>query len=201
MLCFNHYGKHEKIVHTDILKLPGVHNIENYLAAVAAVYGDVSAEAIVETAREFAGVEHRIEFVRELNGVKYYNDSIATSPTRTIAGLNSFQQKLIVIAGGYDKKIPYEPLAEPVNKNVKLLILFGDTAAQIEKAVKDYPGYAPDKCRIINVSSMEDAVAAAKANAVTGDIVTLSPASASFGLYVNFEERGRHFKNIVNSLE
>jgi len=200
MLCFNNYGKHEKIVRISEIKLPGVHNIENYLAAIAAVWGDVSVEAIVKTAKEFGGVEHRIEFVRELNGVKYYNDSIATSPTRTIAGLNSFNQKLIVIAGGYDKKLSYEPLAEPINNNVKLLILLGATADAIEKAVKDYSSYSPAQCRIIRVASLEEAVLTAKENAASGDIVTLSPASASFDLYVNFEERGRHFKRLVEQL-
>ncbi len=199
-LCFNDYGKTDIIVHMDDIRIRGIHNTENYLTAISAVYGEVSKYTIVNVAKNFNGVEHRIEFVREIDGVKYYNDSIATSPTRVIAGLNSFNQKLIVIAGGYDKKIPYEPLGEPVNNNVKLLILLGATADKIEKAVKDYPGYSEDTCRIIRVSTLEEAVECAKKNAVSGDIVTLSPASASFDLYRNFEERGHHFKRIVNLL-
>lgn len=200
-LCYNRFGNVEKIVHKDDIRIRGIHNVENYLTAIAAVYGEVDAENIVYTAKNFNGVEHRIEFVRELDGVKYYNDSIATSPTRVIAGLNSFDQKLIVIAGGYDKKIPYEPMAKPVNEKVKTLVLLGATADKIEKAVREYPEYDPEALKIIRVSTLEDAVDAARDSAVPGDIITLSPASASFDLYRNFEERGNHFKRIVNSLE
>lgn len=201
VICYNNNGKVDEIIHADEIRIRGIHNVENYLAAISALYGEVSNETIKYVAKNFNGVEHRIEFVRELDGVKYYNDSIATSPTRVIAGLNSFNQKLIVIAGGYDKKIPYEPLAEPINKNVKLLILLGATADKIENAVKNYSGYDEKNCRIIRVKTLEEAVECAKKNAKSGDIVTLSPASASFDLYKNFEERGHHFKNIVNSLK
>jgi UDP-N-acetylmuramoylalanine--D-glutamate ligase len=190
----------EEVLNINDIKIPGVHNIENYLAAVAAVWGEASVDSIVGTAREFAGVEHRIEFVRELGGVRYYNDSIATSPTRTIAGLRSFNQKVILIAGGYDKQIPCEPLAKPVLESVKTLILLGGTADKIEKAVRSEPSYSPDGCEIIRVKTLEEAVAAAKENAGNGDIVTLSPASASFDSYANFEERGRHFKALINGL-
>ena len=109
-------------------------------------------------AENFGGVEHRIEFVRELDGVKWYNDSIATSPTRVLAGLNSFDQKLIVIAGGYDKKIPFEPMAETVNQKVKKLILMGVTAEKIEKAVTECSSYNSENLEIYHVSSMEEAV-------------------------------------------
>ena len=122
-LCYNNYSITEKILHKDTIRIPGIHNVENYLAAISAVWGEVSLEDIRDMAENFGGVEHRIEFVRELDGVKWYNDSIATSPTRVLAGLNSFDQKLIVIAGGYDKKIPFEPMAETVNQKVKKLIL------------------------------------------------------------------------------
>ena len=134
-LCYNNYSITEKILHKDTIRIPGIHNVENYLAAISAVWGEVSLEDIRDMAENFGGVEHRIEFVRELDGVKWYNDSIATSPTRVLAGLNSFDQKLIVIAGGYDKKIPFEPMAETVNQKVKKLILMGVTAEKIEKAV------------------------------------------------------------------
>ena len=174
--------------------------MENYLTAIAAVWGEVSVETIQTVAREFGGVEHRIEFVREVNGVKYYNDSIATSPTRVLAGLNSFNQKLIVIAGGYDKKIPFEPMAETVCQKVKHLILMGVTAGKIEKAITECPAYDGNNIKIHRVFSMEEAVKKASDIAVEGDVVTLSPACASFDLYPNFEARGIHYKNIVKGL-
>lgn len=199
-LCFTDGEKTEKLVHKDSIKIPGLHNVENYLAAIAAVHGDVSVEAIRETAENFGGVEHRIEFVRELDGVKYYNDSIATSPVSVIAGLNAFSQKLIVIAGGSDKKLDYTTMSEAINNKVKALILLGATADKIEAAVKGYSGYDENNCRIYRVETMEEAVAKAREIAKNGDIVTLSPASASFDHYKNFEERGKHYKGIVNAL-
>jgi UDP-N-acetylmuramoylalanine--D-glutamate ligase len=132
--------------------------------------------------------------------VKWYNDSIATSPTRVIAGLNSFNQKIIVIAGGYDKKIPYEPMADKVNEKVKILILLGATGPKIDAAVKTSPLYPESGLKIIHVKTLEEAVEQANMLAKPGDIVSLSPASASFDLYVNFEERGKHFKRLVNDL-
>ena len=160
----------------------------------------MAADTIVEVAKNFGGVEHRIEFVRELDGVKWYNDSIATSPTRVLAGLRSFNQRLIVIAGGYDKKIPFEPMAETVNQRVKILILMGVTAPKIEKAITEDPSYDPAKLQIVHAASMEEAVQKAKELAQSGDIVTLSPACASFDLYPNFEARGQHFKTLVKEL-
>lgn len=199
-LCFNDNGKTARILHKEEIKIPGIHNVENYLAAISALWGEVSPEIISETARTFGGVEHRIEFVRELDGVKWYNDSIATSPTRVLAGLNSFDRKLIVIAGGYDKKIPFEPMADTVNEKVKVLILMGNTAEKIERAVKGSEKYDPDTLKIIRVSSMEEAVSEARRIACPGDIATLSPACASFDSYPNFEARGIHFKNLVKEL-
>lgn len=200
MLCYNEYGKVTEIIHMDSIRIPGIHNVENYLAAIAAVWGSVSLEVIKDMAENFGGVEHRIEFVRELDGVKWYNDSIATSPTRVLAGLNSFNQKLIVIAGGYDKKIPFEPMAETVNQKVKKLILMGVTAPKIEKAITECPSYDPENLQIYHASSMEEAVKIAREIAESGDIVTLSPACASFDLYPNFEVRGVHYKNLVKEL-
>ncbi len=201
VLCYCDGRKTVKIIPAERIKLPGEHNIENYLAAISAVWGDVSVDSICRVARHFGGVEHRIEFVRELDGVKYYNDSIASSPTRVIAGLKAFGTKIIVIAGGYDKKIPFEPLAEPVNKYVKTLILMGQTAPKIEKAVTDTPFYNPDELTILHASGMEEAVELARKSASPGDIITLSPACASFDMYPNFEVRGRHFKSIVSGLK
>ena len=177
-----------------------MHNVDNYLTAISAVWGEVSIESIVNTAMTFGGVEHRIEFVRELDGVKWYNDSIATSPTRVMAGLNSFNQKIIVIAGGYDKKIPYEPMADLVNEKVKILILLGATGPKIEAAVTGSSLYPDSGLKIVRVKTLEEAVQQAHTLANAGDIVSLSPASASFDLYNNFEERGRHFKRLVAEL-
>ena len=199
-LCYNDGGKVTVIMNKSDIRIPGIHNVENYLTAIAAVWGEVSTEAMIKVAREFNGVEHRIEFVRELDGVKYYNDSIATSPTRVMAGLNSFDRKLIVIAGGYDKKIPFEPMAKLVNEKVKALILLGITADKIEKAVTGYEGYSEDNLKIYRVSTLEEAVAKARELAVNGDVITLSPACASFDMYPNFEARGNHYKNIVKEL-
>ncbi|MGN0620771.1 MAG: UDP-N-acetylmuramoyl-L-alanine--D-glutamate ligase, partial [Porcipelethomonas sp.] len=184
-LCCNDRKNITRIIHKDSIRIPGIHNVENYLAAISAIWGEISIENIKDMAENFGGVEHRIEFVRELDGVKWYNDSIATSPTRVLAGLNSFTQKLIVIAGGYDKKIPFEPMADTVNEKVKSLILMGVTAEKIEKAVTSSEKYDPDNLKIYHVSSMEEAVSKAREIAAEGDIVTLSPACASFDLYPN----------------
>ena len=193
-------GKPQKIMHANEIKLPGMHNVENYLAAICAVWGYADAEAIYNVAVEFGGVEHRIELVRERNGVKWYNDSIATTPTRTIAGLDSFQQKLILIAGGYDKKIPFEPLAPKLMEKVKVLVLAGTTADKIEQAVKSYSGYDAAELKILRAKDLPDAVRLADEQAKDGDIVSLSPACASFDAYPNFESRGQHFKELIRAL-
>ncbi len=193
-------GEAVRVMNTEHIRLPGIHNVENYLAAISATAGEVSLENVVKVAETFGGVEHRIEFVRMLDGVRYYNDSIATSPTRTIAGLNSFDQKLIVLAGGYDKKIPFEPLAPVLIERAKVLILMGVTALKIKTAVTSCEGYDPNALEIIEVPSMEEAVQAARKAAKEGDIVTLSPACASFDMYPNFEARGVHYKSLVNAL-
>lgn len=199
---YNQYGSITEIMDSKDIKIPGMHNVENYLAAISAVWGIVKPEVIVKVAKAFGGVEHRAELVRELDGVKYYNDSIASSPTRTALGtLSLYDKKIILIAGGYDKHIPYEPLGAPICNRVKLLILMGDTAPKIETAVKACKDYRENNPVIINVSNMDEAVKTARDNAVHGDIVSLSPASASFGLYKNFAERGNHFKEIVNNLK
>lgn len=189
-----------KIMGKKEIRIPGLHNVENYLAAIAAVFGYVSHDTMRQVAKEFGGVEHRIEFVRELDGVRWYNDSIATNPTRTIAGLDAFDQKLIVIAGGYDKKIPFLPLAPKLIDKVKILILTGVTAQKIEDTVTSYTGYNPRELTILHAQDLPDAVALARAQAQPGDVVSLSPACASFDAYPNFEARGRHFKDLVNAL-
>ncbi len=187
------------IMHRDEIAIIGDHNVANYLAAITAVWGYVGADAIRKVAGEFTGVEHRIEPVRTVNGVKYYNDSIATSPTRTIAGLKAFNQKVWLIAGGYDKHIPYEPMVPYVLEKVEKLLLCGATAQKIEDAVKGDKNYngTPE---IIRVQDIAEAVDYAHKNAKEGDIVTLSPASASFDCFPNFALRGNYFKDLVNKL-
>lgn len=192
-------GRERQVMTTADIKLPGVHNIENYMAAIAAVDGLVPDEVIRDFAREFGGVEHRIELIRTRNGVRWYNDSIASSPSRTIAGLNAFKEKVILIAGGKDKGISYDPLGPVVNDHVKLLILCGATADVIRRSVEQAPNY--DGLKIVDAADYHEAVALADSQAKEGDVVILSPASTSFDRFANFMERGRVFKDIVNGLK
>ena len=179
----------------DIL-LPGLHNVENYMAAICAVRGLVSPADIRQVARTFGGVEHRIELVRIKDGVRYYNDSIASSPSRTIAGLRSFSEKVILIAGGYDKHIPYDVLGPEICEHVKLLVLNGATAPKIREAVLA----CPDPPEIIEAGDLAAAVHAAADRAEDGDVVLLSPASAAFDQFKNFMVRGSFFKELVRRL-
>ena len=192
-------GVERKVMETSDIRLPGVHNIENYMAAIAAVEGLVTDEAIRSVARDFQGVEHRIELVRTLRGVRYYNDSIATSPDRTIAGLNSFHQKVILIAGGKNKGIPYDSIGPVINAHVKLLILCGATAGVIRAAVEQAENY--DGLEIVDVDDYHQALSVAQSHAGEGDVVLLSPASTAFDRFANFMERGKVFKEIVNGLK
>ncbi|MCL2819967.1 MAG: UDP-N-acetylmuramoyl-L-alanine--D-glutamate ligase [Oscillospiraceae bacterium] len=207
-----------EIMHSDEIVLPGTHNIENYLAAISAVSGIVGQSAIKKTANSFYGVEHRIEFVRELTGVRYYNDSIASSPSRAIAGLKAFSEregnyvpgnkrKIILIAGGKDKGIEFDELGIEINARVKTLILTGTAAEQIRRAVNDAPNrniadnmeefhqpqihHDPDFTKAVEMAAKE---------AQPGDIVLLSPACTSFDSFKNFEERGNKFKEIIDRL-
>lgn len=202
MLVFKKGGERLPVAGVEDILLPGVHNIENYLAAVAAVIDLVKPEAIAKVASTFRGVEHRIEFVKEVKGVSFYNDSIGSSPTRSIASIRSFKNKVILIAGGYDKHIPYDEMGETLVERVKTLILIGQTAPLIEKVLRDETarsGKGKD-IPIIYCATMGEAVVNAFSNADAGDVVLLSPASASFDMFKNFEERGLVFKNIVNGL-
>jgi UDP-N-acetylmuramoylalanine--D-glutamate ligase len=183
----------------DIL-LPGEHNVENYMAAIAAVEGLVEDETIRHVARTFGGVEHRIELVRIKDGVRFYNDSIASSPSRTIAGLKSFSEKVILIAGGYDKHIPYDVLGPEICEHVKTLILGGATGPKIRQAVEDCPAYNPAAIEIIDCGDFASAVTKAAEVAVSGDVVLMSPASAAFDQFKNFMVRGNFFKKMVMEL-
>ncbi len=193
-------GNRQVLALDDIL-IPGVHNIENYMAAIAAVKGLVEDEIIQAVAKSFAGVEHRIELVRTFNGVRYYNDSIASSPTRTIAGLRSFAEKVILIAGGYDKKIPFDELGKEITEHVKVLVITGATAPKIRAAVEAVPGYDGTNPVILEYHDFRQAVLEAHKAAQPGDVVLLSPACASFDKFKNFMVRGEAFKKIIYELE
>ncbi len=195
------HGTEHVVMDLKGIRLRGEHNKENVATAYCAVKGFVPDEVFAKTVSGFTGVEHRIEFVRELDGVSYFNDSIASSPTRTIAGLRSFEEPIVLIAGGYDKKISYAPLApEIIGNNVKAVILCGDTADSIESELRKCEGFS-ERIVIRRQKDVPECVAAAREIAEKGDVVLFSPASASFDMYSNFEERGRHFKKIVKELD
>ena len=194
------YVEGKEVCRKDDIVIKGMHNVENYLAAFIATNDDVSIETMKKVAETFTGVEHRCELVREIDGVKYYNDSIASSPTRTLAGLRAFDKKIIVIAGGYDKHIPFEPLAYEGYPYIKELILMGATKEKIKTVFDKLEEENGIKTNIKMAKSLEDAVDIAKASAEAGDVVTLSPACASFDMYPNFMVRGNKFKEIVKEL-
>ncbi len=188
------------VLDTAKIRIPGVHNVENYMAALLAVQGLAEDDAIRQVAETFGGVEHRIELVRCKDGVRYYNDSIASSPSRTIAGLRSFRQKVLLIAGGYDKHIPYDVLGPEICKSVKKLFLNGATAEKIRAAVESTPEYRPDELEIVDCGDFAHAVQAAVQAAQAGDIVLMSPASAAFDQFQNFMVRGNCFKKMIMEL-
>lgn len=190
-------GARRELMPAADIRIPGAHNVYNIMMAAAVVQGWCTDEDIRAVATTFGGVEHRIEFVREKDGVKYYNDSIASSPTRTIAGLEAFQQKVILIAGGYDKHIPYDVLGEPICEHVKTLLVTGATAPKIRDSVLAVSGAHPP---ILEADDLEAAVRTAATLAESGDVVIMSPASASFDRFKNFMERGNLFKALVNAL-
>ena len=189
-----------KVLDVKDIVIPGVHNIENYMAAILAVEGLVDDETIRRVAATFGGVEHRIELVRVKDGVRFYNDSIASSPSRTIAGLKSFSEKVCLIAGGYDKHIPYDVLGPYICKHTKRVYLNGATGPQIRAAVEACADYTPGNPELIDCADFTDAVRKAATDAVSGDIVLMSPASAAFDQFKNFMVRGNYFKTLVKEL-
>ena len=189
------YSDGKLLVSDSDIKIVGRHNRYNYSEAYTAVKDYVTPEVLRKVATEFGGVEHRIEFVREVDGVKYYNSSIDSSPSRTKACLESFKEKVIAISGGYDKNIPYEPLADVFSRKVKYAVLCGATAKKIA-LVLDNIGFT----EYVFADDFNKAVNLAKEKAVAGDNVVLTPASASFDMFKNFAERGNIFKDIVNKL-
>jgi len=170
------------------------------LAAIAATADFVRKESVLSVATSFGGVEHRIELVRKLNGVKYYNSSIDSSPSRSTAALRAFDHKVIMIAGGYDKNLNYTPLGDEICDHVKILILCGATSKKIKKATEECFKYRKDQPIIIQCEHFEDTVATAQTLAKNGDVVILSPASASFDMFKNFDERGKYYKKLVMEL-
>lgn len=192
----------QEVATTTGILIPGIHNVENYMAAYAATDGYITDSAFRKVAKTFPGVAHRIELIRELNGVKFYNDSIASSPTRTIACLRCFTKvKPILIAGGHDKHIPFDDLGTEIVERVKALYLTGETAERIKGAVLNTPGYNRLTLPIYIIDDFREAVIAAAGSAAEGDVVILSPACSSFDKFKNFVERGNTFRSIVLGLE
>lgn len=196
--CNDKVRKH--ILNTDEVILRGNHNFQNIATALAATKTLVDTDIAVQAIKEFKPVEHRIEFVKEINGVKWYNDSASSSPTRTISGINAFKENIILIAGGYDKNLEYEPLAKPVVDKVSTLILIGQTAEKIYDVVKNESEKENKKVNIYMCDTLEQTIEIAKKSAKKGDVVLFSPASASFDMFKNFADRGHKFKDLVNKI-
>lgn len=192
------YFNDKIIINTKDLHIRGIHNFENICACLSATYDMIDLDKAVKAIKKFGGVEHRLEFVREIDGVKWYNDSVSSSPTRTIAGLNSYQEDIVLIAGGYDKNLDYTPIAMPILEHVKKLILFGATKDKIYNAV--ISNKTNENIDIYILNNLEEVVNKAKEVAVKGEIVLFSPASASFDMFKNFADRGIQFKDLVNKL-
>ena len=192
------YYNNKVIMDSKDLKIRGVHNLENICTCLSATIDLIDLNKAIKAIKEFSGVEHRLEFVREINGVKWYNDSVSSSPTRTIAGLNSYDEKIVLIAGGYDKNLDYSPIARPILDKVSKLILFGSTADKIYDAVMN--AKKDENIEIYREKSLEDVVSRAYSVAKDGEIVLFSPASASFDMFKNFADRGMQFKDLVNKI-
>lgn len=196
--CEDDIRKH--IIDAKDIILRGEHNYENVATALAATETLVNEDVAVEAIKEFKPVEHRIEFVKEINKVKWYNDSVSSSPTRTIAGLNSFDEEIVLIAGGYDKNLDYTPIAKPIVDKVKKLILIGQTSGEIYECVKEEAEKQNAKIDIYMCNTLEETVNLAKRVAKPHQVVLFSPASASFDMFKNFADRGEQFKKLVNEL-
>ncbi|HEM60831.1 MAG TPA: UDP-N-acetylmuramoyl-L-alanine--D-glutamate ligase, partial [Chloroflexi bacterium] len=195
-------GRKQRICHVSDVQLRGPHNQENVLAAcaIAAALG-VESQAMRAAVLGFRGVEHRLEPVGEIDGVRYFDDSIATSPDRTMAALNSFSEPIVLLAGGREKHLPLEPLARVILSKVKALVLFGEAAPLLEKAVHDAQAEKPaTNLSILRSRDMSEAVDLAARVAEQGDVVLLSPACASFDMYSDYAQRGDHFQSLVREM-
>ena len=195
-----HGGERVSIMRRSEIKLPGEHNVLNYLAAFEATDGLVPPEVCRRIAMEFSGVEHRLELVRVKDGVKFINDSIGSSPSRTIAGLRAMTVKPIVLCGGYDKQIAFDELGDELCRRAKRVFLTGDTAMKIKDAIVNSPYYRESGLCFEMHEDFTENVLSAAAFAEAGDVVLFSPACASFDHFKNFAERGECFKRIVNAL-
>lgn len=200
-IVYSESGKKTIVMNKNDIIIPGMHNVKNYCTAITAVWGLVPIDIMKNIAKTFGGVEHRIEFVREFRGVKYYNDSIATSPSRVISGLNAFNQKIIMICGGSDKGNDMSQMVPLILKKVKLLVLNGATAQKIYDAVLADENYPSSGLKIEKTDTMQNALEIAKNNAVSGDIVSLCPACPAFDQFKTFEYRGRAYKKLVNDFK
>lgn len=194
------FYKDKKILNKYDIKLRGIHNLENICSALTAIIDLIDLDKSISAIKEFNGVEHRLEFVREIDGVKWYNDSVSSSPTRTIAGLNSYDEDIVLIAGGYDKHLDYTPLAKPILDKVSKLILLGDTKEKIYNAVTNLNKEIGKDIEIYKCYSLEEVVNTAKKVSKSGEVVLFSPASASFDMFKNFADRGIKFKDLVMKL-
>ena len=195
------YNKDKIIIDTNDIKLRGIHNYENICTALTAVRDLIDLDKSINAIKNFYGVEHRLEFVREINGVKWYNDSVSSSPSRTIAGLNSFEENIVLIAGGYDKNLDYTSIAKPILDKVTKLILIGDTKDKIYESVVNLNNKIKKDIEIYKCNNLEEVVDRALKVAVKGEVVLFSPASASFDMFKNFADRGIKFKELVNNLK
>ena len=192
------YKNDSLIIKGDELHLRGIHNLENICTALSATYDLIDMDKAIQAIKAFKGVEHRLEYVRTIDNIKWYNDSVSSSPTRTIAGLESYNENIVLIAGGYDKNLDYTPIAKPILKHVSKLILFGATKEKIYKAV--ISAKTNENIEIYILNTLEEVVAKAKEVAKVGEVVLFSPASASFDMFKNFADRGQKFKDLVNKL-
>ena len=194
-------GERFPIIRPSDIRIPGAHNVENYMAAFAALDGLVSKEDCLAVASTFPGVPHRMEFIREIRGVRFYNDSIASSPSRTIAGLHAWPKPPIILLGGHDKHIPFDELGDELCRHAKAAVLCGETAVKIESAIRCSRYFSEDALPIIVEEDFKTAVLKAYEIAQPGDLVALSPACSSFDKFQNFAERGNTFRKIVEALE
>ncbi|MCI8412214.1 MAG: UDP-N-acetylmuramoyl-L-alanine--D-glutamate ligase [Bacilli bacterium] len=196
--CNDKIRKH--VLNTNEVILRGEHNFENIATAIAATSELVDIDTAVKAVKDFKPVEHRLEFIREIEGVKWYNDSVSSSPTRTIAGLYSFDEEIVLIAGGYDKNLDYTPIAKPIIEKVKTLILLGQTSGKIFESVKEE---LDNQCKDLDIymcDNLKQTIELAKKVAKPGQIILFSPASASFDMFKNFADRGNQFKELVNDI-
>ncbi len=200
-MVYRENGSETYIMNKEDIIIPGMHNVENYCTAVTAVWGMVKPETAKQIAQTFGGVEHRIEFVREYKGVRYYNDSIATSPSRVISGLKAFNSKIIMLCGGSDKGNDMHEMVPYILEKVKLLVLNGATADKIYESVVSDENYKKSGLEIVKTDTMENALQIARDKAKNGDIVSLCPACPAFDQFKTFEYRGRKFKELVNGFD